>query len=187
MLVTNPPFSGDHLNRILRYVLGPLHNGRPYCLLMPNYVCLKPFYRRAITTAAYAARQEQQEHGERVHIQEEPMLLAPPSRYVFDDRAQRDGNSANQPYLCLWYISGGRTQSNDDILRWWAQEQKRPMSQERCVLATRPAQLPSSALEGTNWVELNARSSSRGGARGRARGDRGRGGSGRGAGRGRGR
>ena len=184
--MTNPPFSGDHLNRILRYVLGPLHNGRPYFLLMPNYVCLKPFYRRAITTAAYAARQEQQDHGGRVHIQEEPMLLAPPSRYVFDDRAQRDGNSANQPYLCLWYVSGGSTQSNEDILRWWArfsQEQKGPASQERCVLAARPAQLPSSALEGTNWVESNAGSSSRG----IGRGDRGRAGRARGAGRGRGR
>eukprot|EP01043_Picozoa_sp_COSAG02_P060184 COSAG02_NODE_7813_length_2836_cov_13.362862_3_plen_186_part_00 len=179
MLVTNPPFSGDHLNRILRYVLSPLHNGRPYLLLMPNYVCLKPFYRRALTTAAYTARQQQSEQDGGSHIPEEPMLLAPPIRYVFDDRGQRDGNSTNQPYPCLWYISSGRVQSNDEILHWWkglSAEQKSPVSQGPCALVARPAHLPSSALEGTNWVEPSGRASSRGSARARVLGGRGRGG-----------
>ena len=168
MLVTNPPFSGDHLNRILRYVLSPLHNGRPYFLLMPNYVCLKPFYRRAITTAAYTARQQQGQSGGS-YVPEDPLLLAPGTRYVFDDRG-RDGNTSNQPYLCLWYFSGGRVVENDCILRWWP-----GLSPEQtCTLAAKPAHLPSSALEGTNWVDPNRGSSPRSGARGRAA--RGRGG-----------
>ena len=39
--------SGDHLHRCVRYVLSAAQGGRPYLLLMPNYVCLKPFFRRA--------------------------------------------------------------------------------------------------------------------------------------------
>ncbi len=143
-------------------------------MLMPNYVCLKPFYRRAITAAAYTARQQQGKLGS--HIPEEPMLLAPPIRYAFDNRGQRDENSTNQPYPCLWYISSGRVQSNNEVLHWWkglSVEQKSPMSQRPCVLAARPAQLPSSALEGTNWVEPSNGASARGSAR--ARGGRGRG------------
>jgi hypothetical protein len=39
------PFSGDHMARALRWVAG---SGQPWLLLLPNYVCLKPFYRRAL-------------------------------------------------------------------------------------------------------------------------------------------
>eukprot|EP01045_Picozoa_sp_COSAG04_P043733 COSAG04_NODE_14475_length_566_cov_1.216274_2_plen_43_part_01 len=42
---------------------------------------------------------------------EPPLLLAPPLRYVFDDRrAAREAAAAaqTQPYVCLWYVSGGR-------------------------------------------------------------------------------
>ena len=42
--------SGDHLHRCVRYVLSAAQGGRPYLLLMPNYVCLKPFFRRASDT-----------------------------------------------------------------------------------------------------------------------------------------
>ena len=197
VLVTNPPFSGDHLHKILRYVLGPLHNGRPFLLLMPNYVCLKPFCRRAITTAAYTARQQQQHQHQ--HVPEEPLLLAPPSRYAFDDRGQRGEGTAeqqqqqqdrqsNQPYVCLWYVSGGRVVSNTDLLSWWAglaSEAKRPVAdsggsnnrggdveQGVCALAAKPAHLPPSALEGTNWVDPSSRGGGggRGGGRGRGRG-----------------
>ena len=41
VVVTNPPYSGNHVERLLRFV--GLHD-KPYLLLMPNHVCLKPFF-----------------------------------------------------------------------------------------------------------------------------------------------
>jgi hypothetical protein len=41
VLVTNPPFSGDHMERIVRWAEGC---GRPWLLLMPDFVANKPYY-----------------------------------------------------------------------------------------------------------------------------------------------
>ncbi|EPY32728.1 hypothetical protein STCU_02709 [Strigomonas culicis] len=47
MLVTNPPFSDDHIERFLRFVL--LRNaGRPWAMLAPDYVVTKPWYRELV-------------------------------------------------------------------------------------------------------------------------------------------
>lgn len=39
MVVTNPPFSGDHLPKVLRFC--SRRDSKPWFLLLPNYVYLK--------------------------------------------------------------------------------------------------------------------------------------------------
>jgi hypothetical protein len=51
VMLTNPPFSGDHMAKLLRFASGSC---KPYLLLLPNYVCLKPFYKRALATGELA-------------------------------------------------------------------------------------------------------------------------------------
>ena len=41
ILVTNPPFSGNHVERMLKFCVD---SGKPFLCLVPNYVYTKPFY-----------------------------------------------------------------------------------------------------------------------------------------------
>jgi hypothetical protein len=49
ILVTNPPYSSNHKERCLDYAIHQLKQyGRPYFLLMPNYVATKEYYRKLV-------------------------------------------------------------------------------------------------------------------------------------------
>lgn len=49
ILVTNPPYSINHKERCLDYAVNQLKQyGRPYFLLMPNYVAMKEYYRKLV-------------------------------------------------------------------------------------------------------------------------------------------
>lgn len=45
VLVTNPPYSGDHKKRCLEHCRA---SGKPWFLLVPNYVATKDYYRLAV-------------------------------------------------------------------------------------------------------------------------------------------
>jgi len=45
VVVTNPPYSGDHISRLLNFVRT---NGKPCFLLLPDYVCMSKKYRRSL-------------------------------------------------------------------------------------------------------------------------------------------
>ena len=47
VLVSNPPFSGDHMERVVRFAQHG-NRGRPWLLLMPNFMCRKPTYHAAL-------------------------------------------------------------------------------------------------------------------------------------------
>ena len=108
VLVTNPPFSGDHIHKLLHFCRA---NGKPFLLLMPNYVCSKPYYaaqfgrrvgdrlrapRRDAYEAAAAAADAADAKGDSDSDDEEeaaaaadaavpvlPLLLVPRKRYNF--------------------------------------------------------------------------------------------------------
>ena len=44
VLLTNPPYSSDHLQKIIRHVTT---SGKPWLLLVPNFVYIKEYYRSA--------------------------------------------------------------------------------------------------------------------------------------------
>jgi hypothetical protein len=49
ILVTNPPYSGNHKERCLEFAVGQLKShGRPFFLLMPNYVASKEYFRKVV-------------------------------------------------------------------------------------------------------------------------------------------
>ena len=45
MIVTNPPYSKDHMDRCIRFCC---ENGKPWLLLLPNYVYRKEYYEPAL-------------------------------------------------------------------------------------------------------------------------------------------
>ncbi len=51
ILVTNPPYSSNHKERCLDFAVNQLKkNGRPFFLLMPNYVSTKEYFRKITQT-----------------------------------------------------------------------------------------------------------------------------------------
>ena len=146
VLVSNPPFSASHMPKALRYCRA---SGKPWMLLMPNYVCLKPFYKRAL--ASGAADLYAREPTMRTAL---PLLFAPPDRYTFDRRAENEAQ--NSPNICLWYVSGGITLPNSSMLQWWNRE-GRQAGRGGCTLVAQPKQLPTAALADTNWLAPSRR------------------------------
>jgi len=55
VLVTNPPYSGDHKERVFEFCL---NSGKPWALLLPNYVATKQYY-----TASLAKQSMQHGRG----------------------------------------------------------------------------------------------------------------------------
>lgn len=49
VLLTNPPYSSDHLQKIIRHVTT---SGKPWLLLVPNFVYVKEYYRSATRRVA---------------------------------------------------------------------------------------------------------------------------------------
>ena len=45
VLVTNPPYSGDHKARLLAFLSSPLAQGKPFALLLPAYTAGKAYWR----------------------------------------------------------------------------------------------------------------------------------------------
>lgn len=45
VVVTNPPYSGDHVEKLLRWCRS---NRKPFLLLMPSYFATKPYYGEAL-------------------------------------------------------------------------------------------------------------------------------------------
>jgi len=94
VVVTNPPYSLDHIPRILRWLVS---NGRPWLLLVPNYVYMKDYYQPALGAAAY----------KRV------AYLTPPCRYTYEaprrvadgaGKVRKSGDRKTAPYMSFWYI-----------------------------------------------------------------------------------
>jgi hypothetical protein len=93
VLVTNPPYSSDHVQRLLHFVES---NGRPALLLMPNYVAGKAFFRA-----------------------EEYSFLVPKKRYHYwvpkglrsKDRQGKEGHVSTlgirtSPFISFWFTRG---------------------------------------------------------------------------------
>ena len=43
ILITNPPYSGDHVEKLMEHVTSKVHGNKPWMLLMPNFVHKKDY------------------------------------------------------------------------------------------------------------------------------------------------
>ncbi|CAM9747599.1 unnamed protein product, partial [Hapterophycus canaliculatus] len=94
VLITNPPYSGDHKKRCLEYCRA---SGKPWFLLVPNYVATKDYYRLAVL-------------GPAAGLGGEPFYVVPETKYSFD-HPEGTGH-ANSPFTGVWYVHcGSHTQA----------------------------------------------------------------------------
>lgn len=101
ILVTNPPYSDDHIHRLLEFVVtDETAKARPSCLLLPNWVSRQPDYAQRFSDIL-----EQQGH--------ELLYLSPLQAYTYtmptwvseQDRPDHVGSSGKTtPYLSSWYL-----------------------------------------------------------------------------------
>ena len=118
VLISSPPYSADHLERCLRFCC---ESGKPWVLLLPNWVARKDYYEQIVPQApkggtapgqpsrATAAATASAQKGFAA-----PFYLAPTTRYTYwmpsdlvagESRPEwvgKDGGTS--PYHSTWYI-----------------------------------------------------------------------------------
>jgi hypothetical protein len=87
ILVTNPPYSGDHKERCLEYVVDQLKNNqRPFFLLMPNYVASKEYFRKIVLE-------------EKIQV----VFITPSSKHPYEyDHPEGTGHETS-PFASVWF------------------------------------------------------------------------------------
>jgi len=103
VLVTNPPYSGDHIDRLLAFVVSQLEQEstkKCCCLLLPNWVARKQDYTERFTNPLDKAGHELFYLSPLV-----PYTYNMPLWVTNDDRPEHvDGSGQTTPYLSSWYM-----------------------------------------------------------------------------------
>ena len=110
LFITNPPYSGDHPERLMKHLTQDKRTkDKPWCLLMPQYIHKKDYYKGILT--------KKNKNG----IQ--PFYLVPKKRYVylppknFREKKDSDVHKKSSPFVSMWYIWGGSMKKTDDLIR----------------------------------------------------------------------
>jgi hypothetical protein len=97
ILVTNPPYSGEHKKRCVEFAV---QRGKPWLLLMPNYVATKQYL-----TATVGQRADHKNQG--------PCYVHPATPYQY---AHPEGTGhAESPFDSLWFVHGAGLLSHRDV------------------------------------------------------------------------
>jgi len=124
VLVTNPPYSGDHIAQLMQHVTAKQFGDRPWLLLLPQWVHKKNYYVLATK-----------------HIR--PFYLVPTKRYVyippkhFRDAKKSDVHKKSSPFCSMWYVWGGSAEFNETLIQHYHRTYKKGSESARapCALA----------------------------------------------------
>lgn len=116
VLVTNPPYSGDHIERLIRYVTtSPYAKSRPWCLLLPQWVHKKEYFVTATSSNGSPSQDAE--------VFPRPFFMVPHKRYVylpppsFRVAKKSDVHKKSSPFVSMWYIWGGSTVQTEQLLQ----------------------------------------------------------------------
>jgi hypothetical protein len=111
IFITNPPYSNDHIERLMLHVTCSKHANRPWMLLMPNFVHKKDSFRQLTG-----------QNGQH------PIYVVPRKRYVYQPpanfraRKASDTHKKSSPFVSMWYLWGGNPQVTDEWYRILSQQ-----------------------------------------------------------------
>jgi|TARA_B100001142_G_scaffold162139_1_gene162297 hypothetical protein len=105
VLLTNPPYSGDHFRRILSFCA---KNKKPWLLLLPNFVCRKQYYLPCVGEDVKALFL--------IPDPTKPYRYWAPGRKGFEDRNQAKGTT---PFETFWYVNYAGLAPHDEVRAWW--------------------------------------------------------------------
>ncbi|KAL3810282.1 hypothetical protein ACHAXA_008650 [Cyclostephanos tholiformis] len=107
VLLTNPPYSEDHLEKLVNHVTSPSFD-KPWFILMPHWVHKKDYYVNA--TSNKGARPCN------------PFYIVPKKRYVylpppsFREKKDSDVHKKSSPFVSMWYCWGGNEKRNEKMM-----------------------------------------------------------------------
>lgn len=111
IVVTNPPYSGDHIEKLIRHVAEhQSQRSKPFALLLPVFVHKKDFFEAIIKNP---------KRGRSCS----PIFLVPQKRYVYQPppnfRAKKvsDTHKKSSPFPSMWYLWGGSQEATDEWFR----------------------------------------------------------------------
>ena len=99
VLITNPPYSGVHMEKLLEFCSKIAQLGKPFLLLLPHFVYTKDYYQRALSSK----------------VSSDVFFLVPEIRYSYfpptwveaktGSKALEQGRNKTAPFPSFWYIS----------------------------------------------------------------------------------
>ena len=108
VFITNPPYSEDHIEKLMIQVSSPSFGSKPWLLLMPQYVHKKEYYIDATTKNQTRPIN--------------PFYIVPKKRYVykppanFREKKDSDVHKKSSPFVSMWYIWGGSEKRNGELM-----------------------------------------------------------------------
>jgi hypothetical protein len=100
VLVTNPPYSADHMQRLLAFCVT---TSKPWFLLVPNYVYTKDYYAPALAPSSSSNSNSKSASG-RLSM---PFYVTPAGRrYLYSTpkgRRQEKSGKYTSPFPTFWY------------------------------------------------------------------------------------
>ena len=119
-LLSNPPYSGDHIHRCMHYAVA---SGKPWALLLPLSTMLRPWYQAEV-------------NGQQV------LFVVPHCRYKFERNSSPTMISASHthiPFVTIWYVGGFSRDIHDIVKSRWASYEN---IHSRAALAFNQEELP---------------------------------------------
>ncbi|GAX16653.1 hypothetical protein FisN_23Lh218 [Fistulifera solaris] len=104
VFVTNPPYSGDHIEKLMKHVTSKEFGNRPWFLLMPNWVHKKDYFLNLTKSLNV-------------------FYIVPKKRYVyippqnFRESKRSDVHKKSSPFVSMWYIYGGNEAVNNKLIQ----------------------------------------------------------------------
>ena len=128
VFITNPPYSNDHIEKLILHLTTDERTmKKPWCLLMPQYVHKKDYYKDKVASSKTSGNVQ-------------PFYLVPKKRYVylppknFREKKSSDVHKKSSPFVSMWYIWGG-SKDNTDLLVQAYEDWGRKNKERRCDLA----------------------------------------------------
>ena len=111
VFITNPPYSSDHIDKLMKYITSTSFGSTPWLLLMPNWVHKKDYYESSTTKNQINPSY--------------PFYIVPKKRYVyvpppdFREKKASDVHKKSSPFVSMWFVWGGT--KNDALIRAFQQ------------------------------------------------------------------
>jgi len=106
ILITNPPYSGNHKERCLEFAINQLKNhGRPFFLLMPNYIAMKEYFRKIVLEDGIGS-------GSR-KIQ--TFYIAPSANHSYEYEHPEGTGHKVSPFSSVWFCGLSSSGGTSDV------------------------------------------------------------------------
>ena len=109
VLVTNPPYSGDHIEKLIKFLSSKKFGNKPWMLLCPEFVHKKDYYTELMTK------------------KKRPLYIVPNKRYIylpprgFREKKASATHKKSSPFTSYWYIWGGSNEMTDMLAEFFQQ------------------------------------------------------------------